>query len=280
MDQQHAVKVAGELEAISGEPVQVAISDDPDARASIDRFAASTSPWLVAVRMVSEGVDIPRLRVLVYATNVVAPLFFRQAVGRVVRTRSGRSAPADQLAYVYLPSDPRLRQHALALEQEVSVALAEPAEDGQEQPAGGVRGEGFFAPLSSTGDLAQITEAGQTLSSTELARARQLARQVGFSEDPGDLARVARLLRLVTDSPATADADPVPQPKYERVAALRQRASAVARRIALVTGTEFSHVNQRLNEAVGVRSIAEATEQQLIERITHAKRWLDSTEAA
>jgi hypothetical protein len=216
----------------------------------------------------------------VYATNVVAPLFFRQAVGRVVRTRADRRAPADQLAYVYLPNDPRLRQHAATMEQEVSVALAEPTEEGQEQPAGGVSGEDLFAPLSSTGDLAQITEAGQTLSTTELARARQLARHVGFSEDPGDLARVARLLRLVTDAPATADADGVTQPKYERVAVLRQRASAVARRIALVTGAEFSHVNQRLNEAVGVRSVAEATEQQLIERITLGKRWLDSTEAA
>ena len=57
------------------------------------RFADGDAPWIVAVRMVSEGVDIPRLRVGVYATNTVTELFFRQAVGRLVRWNARPRAP-------------------------------------------------------------------------------------------------------------------------------------------------------------------------------------------
>src|SRR4029450_5311857 len=63
----------------------LAVSDLPDAKDVIDRFRTSAARWLVAVRMVSEGVDIPRLRVGVYATNVLTELHFRQVVGRFCR---------------------------------------------------------------------------------------------------------------------------------------------------------------------------------------------------
>ena len=79
------------------------------------RFAASTDPWIVAVRMVSEGVDIPRLRVGVFATNTTTELFFRQAVGRLVRwTRGVRS----QRAFLFIPDDPRLRRWATGIAEQ------------------------------------------------------------------------------------------------------------------------------------------------------------------
>ena len=56
---------------------------------------------MVAVRMVSEGVDVPRLAVGVYATTTSTPLFFAQAVGRFVRARS-----RGETASVFLPSVP------------------------------------------------------------------------------------------------------------------------------------------------------------------------------
>jgi superfamily II DNA or RNA helicase len=55
----------------------VATADDPDASSCISRFASGTDPWIVAVRMVSEGVDISRLRVGVFATTTTTELFFR-----------------------------------------------------------------------------------------------------------------------------------------------------------------------------------------------------------
>ena len=57
--------------------------------------------------MVSEGVDVPRLRVGVYATNSRTELFFRQVIGRFIRRTP---EPKQQMAHVFLPSDPQLKR--------------------------------------------------------------------------------------------------------------------------------------------------------------------------
>ena len=90
IDCDHADAVARILEGITGKRPAVACSrlndpDDPSPRPAIEAFAKGTSPWIVSVRMISEGVDIRRLRVLVYATNMATELGFRQITGRVVR---------------------------------------------------------------------------------------------------------------------------------------------------------------------------------------------------
>ena len=91
------------LERLSSTPVTVVLSDEAGASERIDEFSQSTSEWMVAVRMVSEGVDVPRLAVGVYATSASTPLFFAQAIGRFVRSRlPGESAS------VFLPSVPVL----------------------------------------------------------------------------------------------------------------------------------------------------------------------------
>src|SRR5262249_45293944 len=86
-DQTVARAYARLLHDICGEKPAVVLSDDAGASDKIDAFARSTQRWLVAVRMVSEGVDIPRLAVGVYATSASTPLFFAQAIGRFVRVR-------------------------------------------------------------------------------------------------------------------------------------------------------------------------------------------------
>ena len=87
------------LHAITGQEPTVVLSDDSGASSRIETFAASTDRWMVAVRMVSEGVDVPRLVVGVYATSASTPLFFAQAVGRFVRSRA-----RGETASVFLPS--------------------------------------------------------------------------------------------------------------------------------------------------------------------------------
>lgn len=101
------------LSKICGEKVPTVLSDDPKASAVIEKFAASSGRWMVAVRMVSEGVDIPRLAVGVYATTTTTPLFFAQAVGRFVRARR-----RGETASIFLPSVPSLLQHAAMMEEE------------------------------------------------------------------------------------------------------------------------------------------------------------------
>ena len=64
LDQFHARKIAQLLKVITNETPTVAISDEDDSSREIHRFAArgNHKRWIVAVRMISEGVDIPRLR--------------------------------------------------------------------------------------------------------------------------------------------------------------------------------------------------------------------------
>jgi superfamily II DNA or RNA helicase len=112
-DHEHARAYARQLGRICGEKVATVLSDDPRASTVIDRFAGSSDRWLVAVRMVSEGVDIPRLAVGVYATTTTTPLFFAQAVGRFVRARR-----RGETASIFLPSFPPLLQHAALMEEE------------------------------------------------------------------------------------------------------------------------------------------------------------------
>ncbi len=112
-DQESARAYARLLRRISGEAPTVVLSDEKAASAKISAFTESDDRWMVAVRMVSEGVDIPRLAVGVYATTTSTPLFFAQAVGRFVRARA-----RGETASVFLPSVPTLLGHASELEVE------------------------------------------------------------------------------------------------------------------------------------------------------------------
>ncbi|GAB7004547.1 DEAD/DEAH box helicase [Nocardioides sp. AN3] len=110
-DQDSARAYAKTLKQITGESATVVLSDEKAASKKIAAFSADDSRWMVAVRMVSEGVDVPRLAVGVYATTTSTPLFFAQAVGRFVRSRS-----RGETASVFLPSVPGLLGLAAELE--------------------------------------------------------------------------------------------------------------------------------------------------------------------
>ena len=117
MNQEHAHYVADVIERYAGVKPVVVVSEDNAAAKKIHRFASSRQPWIVAVHMISEGVDIPRLRVGIYATNVTTPMYFRQFCGRFVRIQSHLAL--EQLAYVFVPDDPHLRPLAGTIHAEV-----------------------------------------------------------------------------------------------------------------------------------------------------------------
>jgi len=110
-DQDSARAYAALLKTITGDRPTVVLSDEKAASKRIATFAESDERWMVAVRMVSEGVDVPRLAVGVYATTVSTPLFFAQAVGRFVRARK-----RGETASVFLPSVPNLLGFASEME--------------------------------------------------------------------------------------------------------------------------------------------------------------------
>lgn len=109
------------VKRVSGTTPVSVTSDDPDAAGRIRRFKEGDLPWLVSVKMVSEGVDIPRLRVGVYLSPVQTEMFFRQAAGRLVRLVQGLE---DQAGYLYIPSLPRLVEYAASMTDERRHAIA------------------------------------------------------------------------------------------------------------------------------------------------------------
>ncbi|GAA3547829.1 DEAD/DEAH box helicase [Nocardioides daeguensis] len=125
-DQDSARAYAKLLKQISGESATVVLSDEKASSKKISTFSESDSRWMVAVRMVSEGVDVPRLAVGVWATTTSTPLFFAQAVGRFVRARK-----RGEIASVFLPSVPNLLGFAAELEaQRDHVLKRKVSEDG------------------------------------------------------------------------------------------------------------------------------------------------------
>ncbi len=127
-DHEDARAYAALLRGLTGKRPVVVLSDDKTASKKISAFADSGDRWMVAVRMVSEGVDIPRLAVGVYATSVSTALFFAQAVGRFVRARQ-----RGETASVFLPSVPVLLSYAAELEAERDHVLRHPAGESDEE---------------------------------------------------------------------------------------------------------------------------------------------------
>ncbi|AUH42790.1 DEAD/DEAH box helicase [Streptomyces sp. CMB-StM0423] len=128
-DQDSARSYAKLIKEITGHRATVVLSDDAGASKRIDEFTDSGDRWMVAVRMVSEGVDVPRLAVGVYATTISTPLFFAQAVGRFVRSRR-----RGETASVFLPTIPALLGFAHEMEVERDHVLDKPKPDGEEDP--------------------------------------------------------------------------------------------------------------------------------------------------
>lgn len=125
-DQATARAYATILTGLTGHAPVVVLSDESEASERIQKFAEGTQRWMVAVRMVSEGVDVPRLSVGVYATSAATPLYFAQAIGRFVRARR-----RGELASIFVPSVPILLALASELERERDHALDRETPDDQ-----------------------------------------------------------------------------------------------------------------------------------------------------
>jgi superfamily II DNA or RNA helicase len=260
IDKQHAVELATRLEAISGEPVMIVTSDEADASQRIARFAAGTQRWIVSVLMVSEGVDIPRLRVGVYATSARTELFFRQVVGRFIRRSP---APRRQMSFLFLPSDITLKALAGRIEEERNhaIELRPAVEDGeldelpdrvQSEP-----GEAFEALSSDARPDEAIhlrTQPGENLSLFGEPEPRPSAALVAFGG-------VQKGGATAPEEIASAAGDP--GSTYQRRERLREERSKLVSQRARVTRETHREINARVNRAVGARSVADATLEQL-----------------
>jgi superfamily II DNA or RNA helicase len=268
VDQEHAHGIARLLRGRLGTTAEVVVSDDPTASRKIAEFAAGERPWLVSVRMVSEGVDIPRLRVGVYATTTSTELFFRQAVGRFVRWQAGR---ASQKAYVYVPDDPRLRTHAFRI-AEARRHVLRPPDDASDDRAGldrridddGPEQLSLFSVVSSTAtetSFHAVTEAGLQFFDDE--------------PDPPDADTDPALSVEIPDVPTEAGLVPWSSLSVaEQKDDLRTRNAQVAKRLVDITGSSHAGVQSEMNRLAGVSSVTSATVDQLERRLRYGESWL------
>jgi superfamily II DNA or RNA helicase len=250
-DQDHARAIAARLGSVSGEQPELVMSDEPGASRRIADFASSDRRWLVSVLMVSEGVDIPRLRVGVYATAARTELFFRQVVGRFIRTTP---RPRRQMSYLLMPADSRLKAlaHEIELERRHALDLSPDAEDEEEMDdSGPERPElgGGFAALSS-GD-AELDEA--IMSETAL--------QLFPTNDPEPGAK--RATALARPEAASEDLEPKRESAYATRERLRGERRRLVADVARRTGKSHREVQARINRETRTRSVASATIEQL-----------------
>jgi len=120
-DQDDARAYAKIVRRVTGKAAELILSDDPKASKKIERFATGSARIAVCVRMISEGVDVPRAAVLAWMTSYRTPLFFAQAVGRVVRSR----APHES-ATVFLPAVRPLLSLAASMEEQRNHVMPPP----------------------------------------------------------------------------------------------------------------------------------------------------------
>jgi superfamily II DNA or RNA helicase len=233
-DSTHARRIAKLLHEATGRAPVVVLHTETRAAEKLSAFTRSREEWIVAVNMVSEGVDIPRLRVGVYASAAKTPLVFRQIVGRFVRTIRGRPS---EPSWLYLPAEPLLRRHASEVEYELRHVLRPELEEGLEEPRERRQTEpsetAGFVPLSAE-FAPQMTLFGPapTITPTPVPEARHAP-------------------------------EPPPVAAFERRASLREERSRLVADLHRRDRRGHREINAWLNRQVGVSRVDDASIEQL-----------------
>jgi superfamily II DNA or RNA helicase len=289
-DQTAARAYAVLLTKLTGEAPTVVLSDDPGSSDRISQFAEGTNRWLVAVRMVSEGVDVPRLAVGIYATSASTPLFFAQAIGRFVRSRR-----PGETASIFVPSVPNLLQLASELEAQRNHVLGQPHRESLDDPLledPAVREqnektdeEKGFTSLGADAELDQVIFDGSSFGTATPAGSEEEADYLGI---PGllDVDQMRALLGRRQDEQlqkraAAGHAAPVPSASgamHGQLRELRRELNSLVSVAHHRTGKPHGWIHNELRRRCGGPPIAAATRDQLKERIV-ALRQLNSEHA-
>ncbi|WP_083837785.1 DEAD/DEAH box helicase [Brachybacterium squillarum] len=288
-DQKAARAYAATLREICGEEPTVVLSDDVGAGKRIEDFSASTDRWMVAVRMVSEGVDVPRLSVGVYATSTATPMFFAQAVGRFVRSRT-----RGETASVFVPSVPILMAHASAMEDERDHVLdARPEAGDAETGLDESLIEQANRPEQASDQLEMSFEALESQASFDRVLfdgGEYGSGGVEGSEDEQDFLGIPGLLdadqmRTVLQQhqaeqqerlKRSGGASRPEQPRavdHRQLMELRKELSSLVSAWSRKSGTPHGSVHSALRSRSGGPAVAQASAEQIQERIDVVRGW-------
>lgn len=278
-DQTAARAYAKLLTTITGEVPTVVLSDDPGSSDRISAFSKGTSRWLVAVRMVSEGVDVPRLSVGVYATSASTPLFFAQAIGRFVRSRR-----AGETASIFLPSVPSLLQLASELEAQRNHVLGKPHREAQgdewdeiveKQKSEPSELDNGYEMLGADAELDQVIFDGSSFGTATPAGSDEEADYLGI---PGllDATQMRDLLSRRQEAQLekrTASGEAaVSRPTYGQIRELRKELNALVSAAHHRLGKPHGWIHNELRRQCGGPPVAAATSDQLRERIVAVRQ--------
>ena len=297
-DHEDARAYAALLRGLTGKRPVVVLSDDKTASRKISAFAGSDDRWMVAVRMVSEGVDIPRLAVGVYATSVSTALFFAQAVGRFVRARQ-----RGETASVFLPSVPVLLSYAAELEAERDHVLRAPGAAGEQDElalAEALRerdtpdaplDEPAFTALNASahfdrvlydgGEFGTATAAGSPEEEDFLGLPGLLdpdqVRTLLRKRQDAQLTTRTRGIHITTPTPTPASAAPeapaAPPVSRQALAALRKELNGLVGAWSHRTGQPHGVIHNELRRTCGGPPLPQATADQIRDRIDTIRRW-------
>jgi superfamily II DNA or RNA helicase len=264
------------IKSVSGEAPAIVVSRNEDDEAGavqsqkiIDQFRDSDRRWIVAVRMISEGVDISRLRVLVYATDYQTEMFFRQAVGRVVRMVHGLK---EQHAHVFIPDIPALRRFALEIKKEVDHILTEEEKGKREGGSGGDDHDPLiFIPLSSTAIESDVI-GDHVHDSAAMDFARQMRDRVQVEVPVAVVAELFACARTATGETG-GGAAPAPRPVFEEFKQVRRENENMARRRDILLRLEPGATNIEYRR-MGGESAKQATLDELRAKNVWLKREL------
>jgi superfamily II DNA or RNA helicase len=296
-DHADARAYAALLRGMTGKRPVVVLSDDPAASKKITAFSSSDDRWMVAVRMVSEGVDIPRLAVGVYATSVSTPLFFAQAIGRFVRARQ-----RGETASVFVPSVPVLLGFAAELEAERDHVLRAPGESPEEDelaealrerdnPDGPLDDQPAFTALNASahfdrvlydgGEFGTATAAGSPEEEDFLGlpgllepeQVRVLLRKRQDAQLASRTQAAAAPAPAVAAVTAVASAPAAPPVNREALGALRKELNGLVGAWSHRTGQPHGVIHNELRRQCGGPPLPQASASEITTRIDRIRQW-------
>jgi superfamily II DNA or RNA helicase len=273
-DQTAARAYAKLITTLTGEAPTVVLSDDPGSSDRITAFSAGTSRWLVAVRMVSEGVDVPRLAVGVYATSASTPLFFAQAIGRFVRSRR-----PGETASIFLPSVPSLLLLASEMEAQRNHVLGKPHRDSddefeeyvEKQKSEPSELDNGFEMLGADAELDQVIFDGSSFGTATPAGSDEEADYLGI---PGllDAVQMRDLLSRRQEAQldkrtAAGGTRPIVTTTHGQLRDLRKELNALVTLAHHRTGKPHGWIHNELRRLCGGPVVAAANSEQIAARI-------------
>jgi superfamily II DNA or RNA helicase len=264
IDQSHAEWIGRLVATATGQRPAIVVSDEEKSTSTIEEFRRGRHPWIVAVRKVSEGVDIRRLMVLCYLTTTTTDLFFRQAIGRIMRNQG---TDHDQESYCYIPDDPRLVRLAKEVTETQMIAIKERNEREEKERKTRDKSQSSFEFLgTSEGRDAGITVAGTLYEDADAQIIQEIATKAGVPES-----KAAVAVEVFKSHGIKPKHQPQPTERPEvRADRLRRECSALANKIDYALGQDKGKTHLEYVRFTGIEQ-----KRATVVQLERKKEWLE-----